>query len=193
MTAAFRERAAAPPSLRSRADDRCASCRDIIDHARRGDPLALLPRALGRPSFVHVMTSSPQYWAPGTRLASLISPFNVTARTWLSEQEIAALACGSASADCPSRRVAAAGPLSRRRSGPLDNSLVGRAPFGFSPSIPLAGGIAASGHPVTSARGSQAVAGKLLCLAVRRSLAALTSLYPLKRSRTRPSKSEKLP
>jgi UDP-glucuronate 4-epimerase len=115
--------------------------RDMIDHARRGDPLALAPDGACRRQFVHVDD------VVAAILGTLNAPrsdhfaFNVSGGTWLSEQEIVA----RATPVLPGLRIASTAAAARcldGEMGPLDTDRA-RAAFGFSPSIPLAEGIAA--------------------------------------------------
>ena len=115
--------------------------RDMIDHARRGDLLALAPEGACRRQFVHVDD------VVAAILGALNAPrfdhfaFNVSGGTWLSEQEIAA----SAARVLPGLRIASIAAPARcldGEIGPLDTARA-QAAFGFSPSIPLAEGIAA--------------------------------------------------
>jgi nucleoside-diphosphate-sugar epimerase len=115
--------------------------RDMIDHARRGDPLALAPEGACRRQFVHVDD------VVAAILGALNAPrfdhfaFNVSGGTWLSEQEIAARAAPV----LPGLRIASIAAPARcldGEIGPLDTARA-QAAFGFSPSIPLAEGIAA--------------------------------------------------
>jgi nucleoside-diphosphate-sugar epimerase len=87
------------------------------------------------------MTSSPQYWAPCTRRASIIFAFNVSGGAWLSEQAIVAQAAPA----LPGLQIAPTPAPARcldGEMGPLDTARA-EAAFGFSPRIPLAEGIAA--------------------------------------------------
>jgi nucleoside-diphosphate-sugar epimerase len=133
--------------------------RDMIDHARRGEPLALAPEGACRRQFVHVDD------VVAAILGALNAPrfdhfvFNVSGGTWLSEQEIAALAA----AVLPGLRIAPIAAAARcldGEMGPLDTARA-RAAFGFSPSIPLAEGIAAYAATLHQREGDQAAAGKL--------------------------------
>jgi nucleoside-diphosphate-sugar epimerase len=133
--------------------------RDMIDHARRGDPLALAPEGACRRQFVHVDD------VVAAILGALNAPsfdhfaFNVSGETWLSEQEIAALAAPV----FPGLRIASIAAPARcldGEMGPLDTARA-QATFGFSPSIPLAEGIAAYAADVSKSGGGQAITGKL--------------------------------
>ena len=133
--------------------------RDIIDHARRGDPLALAPEGACRRQFVHVDD------VVAAILGALNAPrfdhfaFNVSGGTWLSEQEIAA----SAARVLPGLRIASIAAPARcldGEMGPLDTARA-QAAFGFSPSIPLAEGIAAYAATLRQCEGDQGAPGKL--------------------------------
>jgi UDP-glucuronate 4-epimerase len=115
--------------------------RDMIDDARRGVPLALAPEGACRRQFVHVDD------VVAAILGALSAPrlghfaFNVSGATWLSEREVVA----QAPPVLPGLQispVAAAARCLDGKMGPLDTARA-RAAFGFSPSIPLAEGIAA--------------------------------------------------
>ena len=115
--------------------------RDMIDHARRGDPLALAPEATCRRQFVHVDD------VVAAILGALNAPrldhfaFNISGGTRLSEQEIAA----HAAPVLPGLRIASIAAPARcldGEIGPLDTARAQSA-FGFSPAIPLTKGIAA--------------------------------------------------
>jgi nucleoside-diphosphate-sugar epimerase len=115
--------------------------RDMVDHARRGDPLALAPQGACRRQFVHVDD------VVAAILGALNAPrsdhfaFNVSGGTWLSEQEIVALATPA----LPGLRIAPIAAAARCLDGEMGPLYIDRAreAFGFSPSIPLAKGIAA--------------------------------------------------
>jgi UDP-glucuronate 4-epimerase len=133
--------------------------RDIIDHARRGDPLALAPEGACRRQFVHVDD------VVAAILGALNAPrfdhfaFNVSGGTWLSEQEIAA----QAAPVLPGLRIASIAAPARcldGEMGPLDTARA-QAAFGFSPSIPLAEGIAAYAATLRQCEGDQGAPGKL--------------------------------
>jgi nucleoside-diphosphate-sugar epimerase len=133
--------------------------RDMIDHARRSDPLKLAPDGACRRQFVHVDD------VVAAILGALNAPrfdhfaFNVSGGTWLSEQEIAARAAQV----LPGLRIASiAAPACclDGEMGPLDTARA-RAAFGFSPSIPLAEGIAAYAVTLRQGEGDQAATGKL--------------------------------
>lgn len=133
--------------------------RDMIDHARRGDPLALAPKGACRRQFVHVDD------VVAAILGALNAPrfdhfaFNVSGGTWLSEQEIAARAAPV----LPGLRIASIAAPARcldGEMGPLDTARA-RAAFGFSPSIPLAEGIAAYAATLRQCEGDQGAPGKL--------------------------------
>jgi nucleoside-diphosphate-sugar epimerase len=133
--------------------------RDIIDHARRGDPLALAPEGACRRQFVHVDD------VVAAILGALNAPrfdhfaFNVSGGTWLSEQEIAARAAPV----LPGLRIASIAAPARcldGEMGPLDIARA-QAAFGFSPSIPLAEGIAAYAATLRQCEGDQGAPGKL--------------------------------
>jgi UDP-glucuronate 4-epimerase len=133
--------------------------RDIIDHARRGDPLALAPEGACRRQFVHVDD------VVAAILGALNAPrfdhfaFNVSGGTWLSEQEIAARAAPV----LPGLRIASSAAPARcldGEMGPLDIARA-QAAFGFSPSIPLAEGIAAYAATLRQCEGDQGGPGKL--------------------------------
>jgi UDP-glucuronate 4-epimerase len=133
--------------------------RDIIDHARRGDPLALAPEGACRRQFVHVDD------VVAAILGALNAPrfdhfaFNVSGGTWLSEQEIAARAAPV----LPGLRIASIAAPARcldGEMGPLDTARA-QAAFGFSPSIPLAEGIAAYAATLRQCEGDQGAPGKL--------------------------------
>jgi UDP-glucuronate 4-epimerase len=133
--------------------------RDIIDHARRGDPLALAPEGACRRQFVHVDD------VVAAILGALNAPrfdhfaFNVSGGTWLSEQEIAARAAPV----LPGLRIASIAAPARcldGEMGPLDTARP-QAAFGFSPSIPLAEGIAAYAATLHQCEGEQGAPGKL--------------------------------
>jgi nucleoside-diphosphate-sugar epimerase len=115
--------------------------RDMIDHARRGDPLPLAPEGACRRQFVHVDD------VVAAILGALNAPrfdhfaFNVSGGTWLSEQEVVA----AAAPVLPGLRIASTDGAARcldGHMGPLDTTRA-RAAFGFSPSISLAEGVAA--------------------------------------------------
>ena len=133
--------------------------RDMIDHARRGDPLALAPEGACRRQFVHVDD------VVAAILGALNAPrfdhfaFNVSGGTWLSEQEIAA----QAAPVLPGLRIASIAAPARcldGEMGPLDTARA-QAAFGFSPSIPLAEGIAAYAATLRQCEGDQGAPGKL--------------------------------
>ena len=133
--------------------------RDMIDHARRGDPLALAPEGAWRRQFAHVDD------VVAAILGALNAPsfdhfaFNVSGETWLSEQEIAALAAPV----LPGLRIASIAAPARcldGEMGPLDTARA-QAAFGFSPSTPLAEEIAAYAADVSKSGGGQAITGKL--------------------------------
>jgi nucleoside-diphosphate-sugar epimerase len=133
--------------------------RDMIDHARRGDPLALAPEGACRRQFVHVDD------VVAAILGALNAPrfdhfaFNVSGGTWLSEQEIAARAAPV----FPGLRIASIAAPARcldGEMGPLDTARA-QAAFGFSPSIPLAEGIAAYAATLRQREGDQGAPGKL--------------------------------
>jgi nucleoside-diphosphate-sugar epimerase len=133
--------------------------RDMIDHARRGDLLALAPEGACRRQFVHVDD------VVAAILGALNAPrldhfaFNVSGGTWLSEQEIAA----SAARVLPGLRIASIAAPARcldGEMGPLDTARA-QAAFGFSPSIPLAEGIAAYAATLRQCEGHQGAPGKL--------------------------------
>jgi UDP-glucuronate 4-epimerase len=115
--------------------------RDMIDHSRRGEPLALPRAGVCRRQFVHVDD------VVAAILGALRAPrlddfaFNVGGGTWLSEQEIVAVAAPV----LPALRIASTDGAARRldgHMGPLDTARA-RAAFGFSPSVSLAEGVAA--------------------------------------------------
>jgi len=133
--------------------------RDMIDHARRGDLLALAPEGACRRQFVHVDD------VVAAILGALNAPrldhfaFNVSGGTWLSEQEIAA----QAALVLPGLRIASIAAPARcldGEMGPLDTARA-QAAFGFSPSIPLAEGIAAYAATLRQCEGHQGAPGKL--------------------------------
>jgi UDP-glucuronate 4-epimerase len=133
--------------------------RDMIDHARRGDPLALAPEGACRRQFVHVDD------AVAAILGALNAPrfdhfaFNVSGGTWLSEQEIVARAAPV----LPGLRIASIAAPARcldGKMGPLDTARA-QAAFGFSPSTPLAEGIAAYAATLRQCEGDQGAPGKL--------------------------------
>ena len=133
--------------------------RDMIDHARRGDLLALAPEGACRRQFVHVDD------VVAAILGALNAPrldhfaFNVSGGTWLSEQEIAARAAPV----LPGLRIASIAAPARcldGEMGPLDTARA-QAAFGFSPSIPLAEGIAAYAATLRQCEGDQGAPGKL--------------------------------
>jgi nucleoside-diphosphate-sugar epimerase len=133
--------------------------RDMIDHARRGDLLALAPEGACRRQFVHVDD------VVAAILGALNAPrfdhfaFNVSGGTWLSEQEIAARAAPV----LPGLRIASIAAPARcldGEMGPLDIARA-QAAFGFSPSIPLAEGIAAYAATLRQCEGDQGAPGKL--------------------------------
>jgi nucleoside-diphosphate-sugar epimerase len=133
--------------------------RDMIDHAWRGDLLALAPEGACRRQFVHVDD------VVAAILGALNAPrldhfaFNVSGGTWLSEQEIAA----SAARVLPGLRIASIAAPARcldGEMGPLDTARA-QAAFGFSPSIPLAEGIAAYAATLRQCEGHQGAPGKL--------------------------------
>ena len=133
--------------------------RDMIDHARRGEPLALAPEGACRRQFVHVDD------VVAAILGALNAPrfdhfaFNVSGGTWLSEQEIAARAAPV----LPGLRIASIAAPARcldGEIGPLDTARA-QAAFGFSPSIPLAEGIAAYAATLRQCEGDQGAPGKL--------------------------------
>ena len=133
--------------------------RDMVDHARRGDPLALAPEGACRRQFVHVDD------VVAAILGALNAPrfdhfaFNVSGGTWLSEQEIAARAAPV----LPGLRIASIAAPARcldGEMGPLDTARA-QAAFGFSPSIPLAEGIAAYADTLRQCEGDQGATGKL--------------------------------
>jgi UDP-glucuronate 4-epimerase len=95
--------------------------RDMIDHARRGDPLALAPVGACRRQFVHVDD------VVAAIMGALNAPrldhfaFNVSGGTWLSEQEIVALAAPG----LPGLRIASIAAPARcldGEMGPLDTA-----------------------------------------------------------------------
>jgi UDP-glucuronate 4-epimerase len=115
--------------------------RDMIDHARRGVPLALAPEGACRRQFVHVDD------VVAAILGALNAPrldhfaYNVSGGTWLSEREVVA----QAATVLPGLQIASVAAPARcldGEMGPLDTARV-QAAFGFSPSIPLAEGVAA--------------------------------------------------
>ncbi len=133
--------------------------RDMIEHARRGDPLPLAPEGACRRQFVHVDD------VVAAILGALSAPrlddfaFNVNGGTWLSEQEIAA----QAAPVLPGLRIAPtdAPPCCLDgEMGPLDTARA-RAAFGFSPCVPLAEGIAAYAAALSLVRGRPGCPGKL--------------------------------
>ena len=114
--------------------------RDMIDHSRRGEPLALARAGVCRRQFVHVDD------VIAAILGALCAPrlddfaFNVGGGTWLSEQEIVAVAAPV----LLGLRIAATDGAPRcldGEMGPLDTTRA-QAAFAFCPSIPLATGIA---------------------------------------------------
>ena len=133
--------------------------RDMIEHARRGDPLPLAPEGACRRQFVHVDD------VVAAILGALNAPrlddfaFNVSGGTWLSEQEIAAQAAPVlpglqiAQTDAPARCLDG-------EMGPLDTARA-RAAFGFSPCVPLAEGIASYAAALPQPEGELASTGKL--------------------------------
>jgi UDP-glucuronate 4-epimerase len=130
--------------------------RDMIEHARRGDPLPLAPEGACRRQFVHVDD------VVAAILGALNAPhlddfaFNVSGGTWLSEQEIAAQALPGlqiAQTDAPARCLDG-------EMGPLDTARA-RAAFGFSPCVPLAEGIASYAAALPQPEGELASTGKL--------------------------------
>jgi nucleoside-diphosphate-sugar epimerase len=133
--------------------------RDMIDHARRGDPLPLAPEGACRRQFVHVDDVVAAILGALNAARFDHFAFNVSGGTWLSEQEIAALATpvlpglGFASIPAPARCLDG-------EMGPLDTGRAQSA-FGFSPAISLADGIAAYADALRQREGDQAVAGKL--------------------------------
>jgi UDP-glucuronate 4-epimerase len=133
--------------------------RDMIDHARRGDPLALAPEGACRRQFVHVDD------VVAAILGALNAPrcdhfaFNVGGGTWLSEQEVVAVAAPV----LQGLRIASTDGAARCLDGdmgPLDTARA-RAALGFSPSVPLAEGIAAYAATLRQAETDPAPAGKL--------------------------------
>jgi UDP-glucuronate 4-epimerase len=133
--------------------------RDMIDRARRGEPLALARTGACRRQFVHVDD------VVAAILGALRAPclddfaFNVGGGTWLSEQEVAAVAAPI----LQGLRIASTDGAARcldGEMGPLDTTRA-RAAFGFSPSIPLAEGIAAYAAALRDCEGDQAATGKL--------------------------------
>jgi UDP-glucuronate 4-epimerase len=133
--------------------------RDMIDHAKRSDPLALAPEGACRRQFVHVDD------VVAAILGALNAPrfdhfaFNINGGTWLSEQEIAALAAPA----LPGLRIASIAAPARcldGEMGPLDTARA-QAAFGYSPSIPLAEGVAAYAAALRQGEGGQAATGKL--------------------------------
>ena len=115
--------------------------RDMIDHSRRGEPLALAPAGVCRRQFVHVDD------VVAAILGALRAPrlddfaFNVGGGTWLSEQEIVAVAAPV----LQELRIASTDGAARCLDGdmgPLDTTRA-RAALGFSPSVSLAEGVAA--------------------------------------------------
>jgi UDP-glucuronate 4-epimerase len=133
--------------------------RDMIDHARRGDPLALAPEGACRRQFVHVDD------VVAAILGALNAPrcdhfaFNVGGGTWLSGTgNRGAGRAGTSRIAIAS--IAAAARCLDGEMGPLDTTRA-RAAFGFSPSIPLAEGIAAYAVAVSKSGGDQATTGKL--------------------------------
>jgi nucleoside-diphosphate-sugar epimerase len=122
---------------------RATACfiRDMIEHARRGAPLALAPEGACRRQFVHVDD------VVAAILGALYAPrldhfaFNVSGGAWLSEQAIVAQAAPA----LPGLQIAPTPAPARcldGEMGPLDTARA-EAAFGFSPRIPLAEGIAA--------------------------------------------------
>jgi nucleoside-diphosphate-sugar epimerase len=133
--------------------------RDMIDHARRGDALALAPDGACRRQFVHVDD------VVAAILGALNVPrfdhfaFNVSGGTWLSEQEIVARAAPV----LPGLRIASIAAPARcldGEMGPLDTTRAQSA-FGFSPAISLADGIAAYAATLRQREGDQAATGKV--------------------------------
>ncbi len=133
--------------------------REMIDHAQRGEPLALAPEGSCRRQFVHVDD------VVAAILGALNAPlcehfaFNVSGGTWLSEQEITELAAPA----LPGLRIASIAAPTRcldGEMGPLDTARA-RAAFGFAPSIPLAEGIAAYAAALRQSEGDPPAAGKL--------------------------------
>jgi UDP-glucuronate 4-epimerase len=115
--------------------------RDMIDHARRCEPLALARAGVCRRQFVHIDDVVAAIL--GALHAPCLEDFasNVGGGTWLSEQEVAAVAAPV----LPGLRIASTDGAPRcldGHMGPLDATRA-RAALGFSPSISLATGIAA--------------------------------------------------
>jgi UDP-glucuronate 4-epimerase len=114
--------------------------RDMIDHARRREPLALARAGVCRRQFVHVDD------VVAAILSALRAPrlddfaFNVGGGTWLSEQEVVA----AATPVLPGLQIAWTDGVARCLDGdmgPLDTTRA-RVALGFSSSISLATGIA---------------------------------------------------
>jgi nucleoside-diphosphate-sugar epimerase len=133
--------------------------RDMIEHARRGDPLPLAPEGACRRQFVHVDD------VVAAILGALKAPrlddfaFNVSGGTWLNEQEIAAQAVPV----LPGLRIAptdAPACCLDGEMGPLDTARA-RDAFGFTPRVPLADGIAAYAAALCQPEGELASTGKL--------------------------------
>jgi nucleoside-diphosphate-sugar epimerase len=133
--------------------------RDMIDHARLGEPLVLARAGVCRRQFVHVDD------VVAAILGALRAPrlddfaFNVGGGTWLSEQEVVA----AAAPVLPGLRIASSDGAARcldGHMGPLDMARAGAA-FGFSPSVPLAEGIAAYAATLRQVETEPAPAGKL--------------------------------
>jgi UDP-glucuronate 4-epimerase len=115
--------------------------RDMIDHARRGVPLALAPENACRRQFVHVddVVAAILGALNARRLDHFA--FNVSGGTWLSEREVVAQTATA----LPGLQIASVAARPRcldGEMGPLDTARA-QAAFGFSPSIPLPEGIAA--------------------------------------------------
>jgi UDP-glucuronate 4-epimerase len=133
--------------------------RDMIEHARRGDPLPLAPEGACRRQFVHVDD------VVAAILGALNAPcrddfaFNVSGGTWLSEQQIAAQAAlvlrglRIAPADAPARCLDG-------EMGPLDTARA-RDAFDFSPRVPLSEGIASYAAALRQRAEELASTGKL--------------------------------
>jgi nucleoside-diphosphate-sugar epimerase len=133
--------------------------RDMIDHARRGEPLALARAGVCRRQFVQVDD------VVAAILGALRAPrlddfaFNVGGGTWLSEQEIVAVAAPV----LQELRIASTDGAARCLDGdmgPLDTTRA-RAALGFSPSVSLAEGVAAYAAAFRQAETEPPQAGKL--------------------------------
>jgi nucleoside-diphosphate-sugar epimerase len=131
----------------------------MIDRARRGEPLALARTGACRRQFVHVDD------VVAAILGALRAPclddfaFNVGGGTWLSEQEVAAVAAPI----LQGLRIASTDGAARRldgHMGPLDTTRA-RAALGFSPSVSLAEGVAAYAAALRQAETEPPPAGKL--------------------------------